>query len=350
MSFGMGRLGRGFGRLGASSKKGTSGGIGSPYTMAANSGTFVLSGDAMTPLVDRILPADVAAFALTGQAATLTYVPSAYTGPGDIVSGAATWASPARAYTAAFAATAGSIMDLQDQAGANPITINVLTTGFVDVTAISNWVSANSVSTIKVTKLYDQTGNANHWTQATLANMPTLTLSALNSLPGITCASASAQRLDTPQTLTPTSSAGPMTFSAVAKRTANFTTAQSIIGCQPAQAIGIGFSTAASTIGLRFIGLAPTLGSVADSSFHAIQGVVSGASSVIAADGTSASGTATGSAPGANQGFRLGRDQGGNLPLDGQVMEIGVWMSTAFTTQNITDVNTNQHGTSGYNF
>jgi hypothetical protein len=45
---------------------------GSPYTMTAGAGSFLLSGETMTPLVDFRIPADVGAFALTGIAATLS--------------------------------------------------------------------------------------------------------------------------------------------------------------------------------------------------------------------------------------------------------------------------------------
>jgi hypothetical protein len=48
---------------------------------------------------------------------------------------------------------------------------------------LNAWVAAHTVTTIKVAKLYDQTGNGRHFTQATLANMPNLTASGLNGLP-----------------------------------------------------------------------------------------------------------------------------------------------------------------------
>jgi hypothetical protein len=107
-----------------------------------------------------------------------------YIGPGDILPGWYTWASPARAYNASYAVACGAAMDLQDQSGANPITINIHpATGFADVVTLNAWVTAHSVTTIKVAKLYDQTGNGRHFAQATLANMPNLTASGLNGLP-----------------------------------------------------------------------------------------------------------------------------------------------------------------------
>ncbi len=42
------------------------------FTLTADAGTFTLTGDTMTPLVDYLVPADVAAFVLTGQDAALT--------------------------------------------------------------------------------------------------------------------------------------------------------------------------------------------------------------------------------------------------------------------------------------
>ena len=72
MSFGrLGALGRGFGRLGG--LLGSPGGApSSTYTLTAGVGSFVLTGDNMTPLVDYRIPAAVGAFTLTGQDATLT--------------------------------------------------------------------------------------------------------------------------------------------------------------------------------------------------------------------------------------------------------------------------------------
>src|SRR3954462_605040 len=81
-----------------------------------------------------------------------------YTGPGDVVSGAFAWFG-LRGYTAAYSTGSNPAVDLVDQAGANPITINILSNGRLDVASINSWVTANSVSTIKVAKLYDQSGN-----------------------------------------------------------------------------------------------------------------------------------------------------------------------------------------------
>jgi hypothetical protein len=100
-----------------------------------------------------------------------------FVGSGDIKTGAFAYWSVARAYTAAYAAPGTNpSMDLVDQAGANPITINILSSCWVDIASIKAWVAAHTVTTIKIKKLYDQSGNGFHVSQATLANMPILLL------------------------------------------------------------------------------------------------------------------------------------------------------------------------------
>jgi hypothetical protein len=127
-----------------------------------------------------------------------TYVPasSAYTGPGDVVSGAFAWYG-LRGYTAAYSTGSNPVLDIVDQAGANQLTVNILATGRLDVASISAWVTANSVSTIKVKRMYDQTGNARHMNQATLANMPVLNLTGFGSLPAVVFTAANSHSLAT---------------------------------------------------------------------------------------------------------------------------------------------------------
>jgi len=82
MSFGrLGALGRGFGRLGG--LLGSPGGSPAPAnTLVAGAGSFLLSGESMTPLVDYRLPSDVGAFSEAGQDAGLLrgYLTSAAVG------------------------------------------------------------------------------------------------------------------------------------------------------------------------------------------------------------------------------------------------------------------------------
>jgi hypothetical protein len=278
---------------------------------------------------------------ISGWSNTVTFTISvAYVGPGDVVSGATAWASPARAYNAAYATGSNPCMDLVDQAGANPITINILSTGFVDVTSINNWVTAHSVSTILVTKLYDQTGNGRHFTQATLGNMPPLGMSAINGLPGLLTANATVSLLVSPNVTV----AQPFTLSAVGKRTAVAASSVTLIGAA-ASSVALGWLNAANE---PIFSAGSTLNGVgADGSFHALQGVGNGASSVLTTDGTDVTGVA-----GANtfsaEAIRLVRGGGFTTP-DGYTMEAGLW-PIGFNGTQRTNMNANQHGTNGYNF
>jgi hypothetical protein len=276
---------------------------------------------------------------ISGRAA-LDASSASYVGPGDIVSGAIGWYSPARAYTAAFAAGGTAIMDLVDQAGANPVTINILSTGYADITAISNWVTANSVSTIRVTKLYDQTGTGNHVTNATLAQMPALVLSSLNSLPGLVTTGARTDRLLSGNI----TRAQPISYSVVAKRTAS-TGASGWIGSNT-NPVGLYPGTGADIWSVAGNTVLASPATTTESAFHAAQGILNGGSSAIVIDGSATTG-AGGSTGYSASAISLFRANGGTP--DGVLMEAGVWPS-AFNATQYGDMNTNQHGTNGYNF
>ena len=265
-----------------------------------------------------------------------------YQGPGDIVSGALFWGSPARAYSASFAAGGTAVLNLVDQAGANPITVNILSTGFVDVTSITNWVAANSVSTIKVSQLYDQTGNARHATQATLANMPTLTLSAINGLPALE--GNGSFRLDTP-TITQSQ---PFSVSGVIKRTGSTSTAMHAMGAGSGGAITFGFNSASGQGRVGGSSLVNFAG-LTEGSFNAMTAAHNGASSAYNFNGTDVTGQAFGAGTFSGNAFRILDSGVGVAPLTGQVMEAGVWPSFISPTDRGL-INTNQHGSNGYNF
>lgn len=264
----------------------------------------------------------------------------AYQGPGDIVSGAIAWASPARAYSAAFASGGTAIMDLVDQAGANPVTINVLTTGFVNVAAITAWVTANSVSTIKVTKLYDQSGTGNHFTQAVLANMPPLLLSSLNGLPSLQCVSPF---ILSTGALT---QAQPFSASTVYIRTSG-TAAGSAVGAGGGTVITMGSDNIADKARVGFGTNVPVIPAT-DNVWHSFQGVGNGASGAYNVDGTDTPSQNLGTGAFAGNAFRICSDS--TQYLVGKVMEGGLWPSALTPTQR-GNISTNQHSAaSGYNF
>lgn len=268
---------------------------------------------------------------------------ASYAGPGNVLSPAYAWYSSARAYSAAFAAGGTAIMDLVDQAGANPITINILTTGFADVTAITNWVTANSVTTIKVAKLYDQTGNGRDVVQATLANMPGLTLNSTptGTLPAVDFTIGTNPVLATTSTYT---QAQPLAFSAVYIRTSG-TAVGGVIGANANIIVGAGsganLAYAASSGGTFTV-------AATDNSWHAINALLNGigTSSAINLDGsdTLGNGGATGFS---SNNIRVGRAAANGLV--GRVAEAGIWATSTDSTSR-GNLNSNQHGTSGYNF
>ena len=265
-----------------------------------------------------------------------------YQGPGDLVGGASAWGSCARAYSAAFAATSGAMMDLVDQAGANIVTINCFPTGFVNLAVITAWASTHAVTTINVTKLYDQTGTGNHFTQATLANMPTLQLNTLNGLPTMVFQSSTGAVTLAAAAVTFNQ---PFSMSCVYKRTANTANTATVLAGQGSSvAIGPGTSGLAEITSPGALTV-----SAAESIFHSVQGVFNGASSVVVADGTSASGN-----PGVSNitavALRIGRSSGGTT-LDGAIAEIGIWGALAFSSAQYGNLTTNQRNAYlGYNF
>jgi hypothetical protein len=137
----------------------------------------------------------------------------------------------------------------------------------------------------------------------------------------------------------------------MAKRTANFTTVQAMIGASGGFNGFIGFQNSANTVlatsnDATFL----TQGSNADSSFHAVQGIMNGASSTLASDGTETTG-GVGATTMSSNTSRLMRFAGGNS-MDGVLCEAGLW-SGNFTTGGggqASLMNSNIHGSNGYNF
>jgi hypothetical protein len=268
-----------------------------------------------------------------------------YQGPGDVVSGATAWGSCARAYSAAQASTATSLCDLVAvTGGATVCTLRATASGFVDLAASycagttpALACAAASGGSCKVTKAYDQTGNSNHFTQATLASMPGLVFSAINSLPGMQCG--------TPAQLTSPglTMSQPYTLASAYIRTSGTATGASI-GSGNGAYVGSG---AIANVAQAAAGGGPlALSSVTDNAWHAISGVMNNTSSVINVDGAEATGAA-GTATYAGNALRLCTDN--TTFLVGRTMEGGIWPS-AFNSTQRTNMNANIHGSNGYNF
>jgi hypothetical protein len=291
---------------------------------------------------------------------TVHSVGSSYSGPGDVVSGATIWGSCARAYSSATAAGT-SMCDLVDSAAPTTVicTLKLGSNGFVDLVSTANCTgsvtpaakcAAATGGVCNVQKVYDQIGGTSGWIQSTAATQPVLAFNALNSLPGWTCTSAANKSMITTTTFT---FSAPYTWVATAKRTANNTTSQAIMGWSTAPNGYLGFSNATNTVTSTSSGGGfATLGSVTDNSFHALQGYIdpsgAAANGLVSADGVDSAGAVVGSSSPSGVTARVCRSAGG-LSLDGVMMEAGLWQSQFNGTQRA-DMNTNIHGTNGYNF
>jgi hypothetical protein len=253
---------------------------------------------------------------------------AAFIGPGDVVSGATSWWG-LRGYNAAYAAPGNNpCVDLVDQAGSNPITVNILANGSLDVASISTWVAAHSVTTIIIVKLYDQVGTT-PLTQA-FATAPTLVLNALGSLPGM--AFNGAQVVTNVSGITMSSTP---TISMVGHRIG--TALGAYTGTGGAAPI---FSNAAGTGFMQLGGSAQSF-TMSDSpaTTHALQAVFNGASSFAYLDGVS-NALAT---PGSTAIIITEIGKGSSFFLVGRIFELGVWISTVFSGAQQSNMNSNQH-------
>lgn len=262
----------------------------------------------------------------------------AYVGPGDINGSAAYWYG-LRGFSAAYASPGTNpAVDLVDQAGANAITINILTNGNLDVASIATWVTAHSVTTIRVSQLYDQTGGGNHVLQATLANMPVLTLSAIGSLPGMTF-NGSTTYLAT-SSITVVGPAQPHTISYVAKRTTVSGGFEAVFGASGSTQVG--FDSGANGLYI-FAGNGPPAPlSATDNAFHAVQNIMNSTTSTISSDGTTSGSLNAGTSDLLSRQPTVGAANSSNSNMfTGVAMEAGVWAGNK--SANTSTMNSNQH-------
>lgn len=264
-----------------------------------------------------------------------------YTGPGDIVAAVSWWGL--RGYSAAYSTGSNPAADLVDQAGGNPITINIKSDGTLDVAAISAWLVANpSITTIKVTKLYDQAGGANPMVQLTLATMPTLVLGPVTGL-----ASNRPALVFSGAQMFSTSFASvaiqPLSLGAVAIRTPAAPAGGMVAGNVSGDAEML-FDTPANTATI-FAGGVTVSQTETDGAWHAIHSTFTGGNGIVNVDGSSGSTAAVGTGKLPNV-VRYGEDTFGNF-LNGKMNEGGVW-NIALSGTNMTNLSSNYHAYWGF--
>lgn len=184
-----------------------------------------------------------------------------YVGPGDVQS-FFMWGSVSRAYSAAKATPSQAAFRIVDGSGGNALDINLTTSGAVNIAILTSWIAI--FGTPHVTTLYDQVGS-NHWTQATVSKMPTITMNAINGLPALTFASASAQILNSPSI---SGISIPHTWEAVAKRTANFSSWQEVIASTGHESDIVFYSSPNTVGGFNGTGMQSA---ASDNTFHVLQ-------------------------------------------------------------------------------
>ena len=278
-----------------------------------------------------------------------------FQGPGDIASGAIAFYSAGRAYNATYAAAQSPLADIVDTTtGLATCTIKVGTNGFANLSAVvcptgAPTVSVTTFCTVthvgcSITKLYDQTGTGNDVVQATLANMPGLTLSALNGLPCPAGTGVATMALGAAGSIT---QSAPYTLTAVAERTGSFTTAQYILNNSNSQSLR--FTASANSLSVsNGTGVALT---AADSAFHAMLAVASGTAPLFAVDSssnisTSSNGTA---AISVTKSFYASRSGAGQRLLAGFVCEAGIWPADLNSSYQAMLANM-RSATNGWNF
>ena len=265
----------------------------------------------------------------------------AYSGPGDVVSGAKAWWG-LRAYNSAAKGTpAVNVCNVSDIACADLSTDAV--TGALVISSIGG--SSCSIVTCTIKTWYDQSGalacsggTACNVTQATIGTRSTLVVSCISSLP---CAATSNVAGATATNGLTSGISQPFTISAVGNRTGNTSSFQDLLSIDNND-IQTGFSNSTNT-SLMFAG-SVTSATASDSSFHALQHVYNGASSVLGVDGTESTVNPGTNVPAAGGKFSI---PGVSNVLTGQATEVGIW-SGGFSSGQRTSMNSNQHSYWGF--
>lgn len=275
---------------------------------------------------------------------------TAYVGPGDVVSGARGWWG-LRAYTSSsIGSNAVRLRRDSDNAEQDFATI---AGGGLDLTAISAFKGA---ANLFVVKLYDQTGNGNDATQATAANQPAFTLSAIGSLPGATYNNTGSGAW---LYCSPVSSNAPVTLSTVAKPSGS-TDQRCLFGSvSGALEVRIDNTTNAITMLKSFVAsIGTSSGSVSVATWAAILAsydntnyafFINGASS---GAGVNAVGIADDNSGTDDAKRKIGIVATSFVPtadeaFDGLINETGIWGSILDATQ-AASLSTNQHAYWGF--
>ena len=280
------------------------------------------------------------ATSITGISNTTFTVSPAYSGPGDLgIASVYRWGG-LRAYSAATRGTAA--VNVCNSTGGTDVGCGDLstdaTTGQLVAATISGITCPGANCTVKT--LYDQTGNGHDWTQATVANRPTLDANVIGSLPGMHFVpGATCNRLMS--TVAGTTNQ-PYSYSVVAERTGTFTAYNAIYTNFDSANGSVTYFLNSTNAVTMYAGAFQNAAGIADSAPHALQFVFNGASSSIYADGTSTSTNPGGGYENNTASIGDGPDVCSNsVALTGYIFEAGEWH--ADITAKESALNSNQH-------
>jgi len=249
---------------------------------------------------------------------------SSYVGPGDVVGGATAWWG-LRAYSNANIGT--NCVRLREDGGNTEQDFVTMLNGGLDLAAIAAFKGANNLF---VVTLYDQSGSGNNLTQATAGLQFPFTLNGLGSLP--------IMQLSSDELVSINSIVGnqPATITAVANSDALSSQGSLFLGASTSHQLG----SHASAVNQAFIYAGSSVSTAAsDNTWHAIQGVINGASSDINVDGSS---NVVNAGAGTFNGTVAIGGVGVGQPYAGGLVEIGYYQ-TAFSGGQSSAMSANQH-------
>jgi len=255
----------------------------------------------------------------------------AYSGPGDVVSFTGWWGL--RAYNAAYATGSNNAIKIRRASDSTTSNIVILASGALDVATATTFCAS---TTCFVAEAYDQTGGGAHMLQATAGNQPQLIFNCIGSLPCMSFNGSSQFLLATLATV-----AFPVSVSIVVDRTGAFTTQQAAFNFHTGAGTGQFFFLASANSLSLYNGSALTNATVADSAFHAANGVYNSTTSSLYVDNQSATNGATG-AGAVGTVVSIGALTGGSSVLTGEITEAGLSNNVAWTSTNAGNLCHNQ--------
>ncbi len=259
----------------------------------------------------------------------------AYSGPGNIVTGATVWGG-LRAYTAA---TAGTKAIRIRASGDNVETdINTLTNGNLDVATVSSFLTTHGGSAF-VTTIYDKTGNGHDWTQTSAAAQPALALSGLGSLPIMQFAA-------NPTWMITDSITAAQAFTNVLVLDSTTTNTSRPMGNAGTAGVILFSNTTPNGISLYSGNVSAETASTV-STWYSLQCLYSGTNSQITLNG-SVGGAINAGTSDIGGPVTIGGDRsGGGFAWTGNMTEIGIW-PVGFSSANFTAMSANQRAYWGF--